>query len=208
MARYIESTCRLCRRENLKLMLKGDRCFSDKCALERRPYPPGQHGQARKKITDYGIQLREKQKVKRIYGMMERQFRVFYARAAAMKGNTGENLLVMLERRMDNMIFRMGFAATRSESRQLVRHGHIRVNGKKASIPSMLIKAGDVVTLRERSKKNPKLAANLESAERRGCPGWLEVNREQMTATVKAYPARDEITMPIQEQLIVELYSK
>jgi len=208
VARYIESTCRLCRRENLKLMLKGDRCFSDKCALERRPYPPGQHGQARKKITDYGIQLREKQKVKRIYGMMERQFRVFYARAAAMKGNTGENLLVMLERRMDNMIFRMGFAATRSESRQLVRHGHIRVNGKKVTIPSMLIKAGDVVTLRERSKKNPKLAANLESAERRGCPGWLEVNREQMMATVKAYPARDEITMPIQEQLIVELYSK
>ena len=208
MARYIESACRLCRRENLKLMLKGDRCFSDKCALERRPYPPGQHGQARKKITDYGIQLREKQKVKRIYGMLERQFRVFYQRAAAQKGNTGENLLVMLERRMDNMIFRMGFAATRSESRQLVRHGHMRVNGKKVTIPSMLIKAGDVVTLRERSKKNPKLAANLESAERRGFPGWIEVNRTDMKGTLKAYPAREEITMPMQEQLVVELYSK
>ncbi|MBN2361112.1 MAG: 30S ribosomal protein S4 [Deltaproteobacteria bacterium] len=208
MARYVDSACRLCRRENLKMMLKGDRCFSDKCALERRPYPPGMHGQSRKKITDYGIQLREKQKVKRMYGMLERQFRVFYARAAAMKGNTGENLLLMLERRMDNMVYRMGFAATRSEARQLVRHGHFRVNGRKTTIPSLLIKAGDVVTLRERSKKNAKLAANLESAERRGFPGWLEVNREAMQATVKAYPARDEITIPIQEQLIVELYSK
>ncbi|MFH1809629.1 MAG: 30S ribosomal protein S4 [Pseudomonadota bacterium] len=208
MARYTESSCRLCRRENMKLMLKGDRCYSDRCAIERRPYPPGQHGQSRKKFTDYGIQLREKQKVKRIYGMLERQFRLYYQRAARQKGHTGENLLTMLERRMDNMVFRMGFASTRAEARQLVRHGHFRVNAKKVTIPSLQLKVGDVVTLRERSKQLVTIVANLETAERRGMPSWIELNREQMTATVKAYPAREELTMPMQEQLIVELYSK
>lgn len=208
MARYVKSVCRLCRRENTKLMLKGDRCFSDKCAIERRPYPPGQHGQSRKKFTDYGIQLREKQKVKRIYGMLERQFRLYYHRAASQKGNTGYNLLTQLERRLDNMVFRMGFANTRSEARQMVRHGHFQLNGKKADIPSMQLKIGDAISLRERSKKVQKLAANLETAERRGWPAWIEVNREEMTGTVKAFPSREELTMPIQEQLIVELYSK
>lgn len=208
MARYTDSVCRLCRRENMKLMLKGDRCYTDKCAIERRPYPPGEHGQGRKKFTDYGMQLREKQKVKRIYGMLEKQFRLYYKRAAQQKGHTGENLLTMLERRLDNMVFRMGFAETRAEARQLVRHGHFRLNGQKGNIPSMQLKVGDVITLRERSKKIEKLASNLEAAERRTFPAWLEVNREEMTATVKAFPARDELTMPIQEQLIVELYSK
>lgn len=208
MARYKDSVCRLCRRENMKLMLKGDRCFSDKCAIERRPYPPGQHGQSRRKFTDYGIQLREKQKVKRIYGMLERQFRLYYLRAARQKGHTGENLLTMLERRMDNMIFRMGFAATRSEARQLVRHGHFLINGKKANIPSMQVRAGDVVSLRERSKKAALFANNLETAERRGWPGWLEVDRNEMTNKINTYPTQKKLTMPIQEQLIVELYSK
>lgn len=208
MARYIESACRLCRRENLKMYLKGDRCYTDKCAIERRPYPPGQHGQGRAKFSEYGVQLREKQKVKRIYGMLERQFRLYYQRAARQKGHTGENLLTMLERRMDNMVFRMGFASTRAEARQLVRHGHFRVNAKKVTIPSLQLKVGDVVTLRERSKQLVTIVANLETAERRGMPSWIELNREQMTATVKAYPAREELTMPMQEQLIVELYSK
>jgi small subunit ribosomal protein S4 len=192
----------------MKLMLKGDRCFSEKCAIERRPYPPGQHGQSRKKFTDYGIQLREKQKVKRIYGMLENQFRLYYTRAASMKGHTGLNLLNMLERRFDNMIFRMGFAATRSEARQMVRHGHFRVNDHKATIPSMQLKVGDVVTLRERSKKVANIVGNIETAERRGFPAWVEVKKDEMTAVVKAYPSREELTMPIQEQLIVELYSK
>ena len=208
MARYTDSVCRLCRRENMKLMLKGDRCYTDKCAIERRPYPPGEHGQGRKKFTDYGMQLREKQKVKRIYGMLEKQFRLYYKRAAQQKGHTGENLLTMLERRLDNMIFRMGFSETRAEARQIVRHGHFRLNGQKANIPSMQLKVGDVITLRERSKKIEKLASNLEAAERRTFPAWLEVNREEMTGTVKAFPTREELTMPIQEQLIVELYSK
>jgi len=208
VARYRDSVCRQCRRENMKLMLKGDRCFTDKCAIERRPYPPGQHGQSRKKFTDYGIQLREKQKVKRIYGMLERQFRLYYTRAAAQKGHTGENLMTMLERRLDNMVFRMGFAATRAEARQLVRHDHFRINGKKANIPSIQLRVGDVLTLRERSKKIEKLHANLEAGERRGVPGWVEVDRTELTGTVKAFPTREELTMPIQEQLIVELYSK
>lgn len=208
MARYTESVCRLCRRENLKLMLKGDRCYSDKCAMERRPYPPGQHGQTRKKFTDYGIQLREKQKVKRIYGLLERQFRSMYTHAARAKGITGENLLLSLERRLDNMVYRFGFASTRSEARQLVRHGHFRVNGKKVTIPSYAVKQGDVLTLRERSKKNQRIVDNLAAVDRRGAVSWLELNKDEFKGTVKQLPSREDITMPIQEQLIVELYSK
>jgi small subunit ribosomal protein S4 len=208
MARYTKSVCRLCRRENLKLMLKGDRCYSDKCAMERRPYPPGQHGQTRKKFTDYGIQLREKQKVKRIYGMLERQFHGVYVRAARQKGVTGQNLLLGLERRLDNMVYRMGFASTRAEARQLVRHGHFRVNERKVSIPSYQVKQGDMVTLRERSKKSQRILDNLAALDRRGACAWLEINKDEFKGTVKLLPTREELTMPIQEQLIVELYSK
>lgn len=208
MARYTGSVCRLCRRENLKLMLKGDRCYSDKCAIERRPYPPGQHGQTRKKFTDYGIQLREKQKVKRIYGMLERQFRTVYINAARKKGVTGENLLTALERRLDNVVYRIGFASTHAEARQLVRHGHFRVNGKKVTIPSFNTKAGDVVSLKDRSKKNQHIVDNLAAVDRRGACGWLELNKDAFTGTLKALPTREDITMPINEQLIVELYSK
>jgi len=208
MARYTGSVCRLCRRENLKLMLKGDRCYSDKCAIERRPYPPGQHGQTRKKFTDYGIQLREKQKVKRIYGLLERQFRSLYLTAARHKGVTGENLLIALERRLDNVVYRLGFAATHAEARQLVRHGHFRVNGKKVTIPSYNIKAGDAVTLKDRSKKNQHIVDNLAAVDRRGAVQWLELNKDEFKGTIKALPSREDITMPIQEQLIVELYSK
>lgn len=208
MARYTGSVCRLCRRENLKLMLKGDRCYSDKCAIERRPYPPGQHGQTRKKFTDYGIQLREKQKVKRIYGLLERQFRSIYANAARRKGVTGENLLVALERRLDNVVYRLGFASTHAEARQLVRHGHFRVNGKKVTIPSYAIKKGDVVGLKDKSKKNQHIVDNLAAVDRRGKINWLELNKDEFKGTVNALPTREDITMPIQEQLIVELYSK
>lgn len=208
MARYTGSVCRLCRRENLKLMLKGDRCYSDKCAIERRPYPPGQHGQTRKKFTDYGIQLREKQKVKRIYGMLERQFRTVYINAARKKGVTGENLLTALERRLDNVVYRIGFASTHAEARQLVRHGHFRVNGKKVTIPSFNTKAGDVVSLKDRSKKNQHIIDNLAAVDRRGACGWLELNKDAFTGTLKTLPTREDITMPINEQLIVELYSK
>lgn len=208
MARYTGSGCRLCRRENIKLMLKGDRCFSDKCAMERRPYPPGQHGQARKKFTDYGIQLREKQKVKRIYGLLEKQFRRAYHEASRKKGVTGENLLVGLERRLDNVVYRIGFAATHAEARQLVRHGHFRVNGRKVTIPSFQVKAGDVVLLKDKSKKNQHILDNLAAVERRGPIQWIELSKDEHRGTVKALPTREDITMPIQEQLIVELYSK
>jgi len=208
MARYTGSVCRLCRRENLKLMLKGDRCYSDKCAIERRPYPPGQHGQTRKKFTDYGIQLREKQKVKRIYGMLERQFRTVYKNAARKKGVTGENLLLALERRLDNVVYRIGFASTHAEARQLVRHGHFRVNGKKVTIPSYATKAGDVVSLKDRSKKNQHIVDNLAAVDRRGACGWIALDKDAFTGTLKALPTREDISMPINEQLIVELYSK
>lgn len=208
MARYTGSVCRLCRRENLKLMLKGDRCFTDKCAIERRPYPPGQHGQTRKKFTDYGIQLREKQKVKRIYGLLEKQFRRAYHEAVRKKGVTGENLLVSLERRMDNVVYRMGFAATHAEARQLVRHGHFKVNGRKVTIPSFHVRTGDVVILKEKSRKNQHLVDNLAAVDRRGAVNWIELSKDEFQGTVKALPTREDITMPIQEQLIVELYSK
>ncbi len=208
MARITGAVCRLCRREGLKLFLKGDRCFKEKCAFERRGYAPGQHGRRRTKVQNYGIQLREKQKVKRMYGVLERQFRGYFARAARSKGITGANLLQTLERRLDNVVYRLGFASSRSMARQLVAHGHIQVNGRKLSVPSALVKPGNVVTLREKSRKNEQIKICLDTAKGRGVPGWLELDADQFQGTVRQLPARDEIVMPIQEQLIVELYSK
>ena len=208
MGRYTGSVCKFCRREKLKLFLKGDRCYSEKCSVDRRPYPPGVQGQRRTKFSSYGVQLREKQKVKRIYGLMERQFRITFDRATRMKGIKGENLLLLLERRLDNMVFRMGFARTRRESRQLVHHGHFRVNGKRVNVPSALLRVGDVVQVRERSRKMGLFTDSLDAIERRGLPAWIELDRKEMQATVKAFPSREDITMPIQEQMIVELYSK
>jgi small subunit ribosomal protein S4 len=208
VARYIDSVCRLCRREGLKLFLKGDRCYSERCAFERRAYPPGQHGQKRSKFSEYGIQLREKQKVKRLYGLLERQFRIVFQRAERMKGVTGENLLLLLERRLDNIVYRMGFAQTRSEARQLVRHSHFLVNGRKVNVPSYLVKEGDVVHLRERSQKVGRISDSLQTVVRRGVPGWLEIDAKSFKGEVKSLPRREDLTMPIQEQLIVELYSK
>lgn len=208
MARYTGASCRLCRRENLKMYLKGDRCYSDKCAIERRPYPPGQHGQGRIKFSEYGVQLREKQKVKRMYGLLEGQFRLFYKRAAAKKGKTGENLLQSLELRLDNVVFRMGFADTRAEARQLVRHAHFTVNGKKVNIPSYLVRAGDKIAVREKSRKIQRITEALEAVDRRGFPSWVSVDKDKFEGTVTALPNREELTLPIQEQLIVELYSK
>ncbi len=208
MARYRDSVCRLCRREELKLYLKGDRCYSDKCSADRRNYPPGQHTHRRMKRSDYGVQLREKQKVKRIYGLMERQFRNYFKKAERQKGITGTNLLILLERRIDNMVFRLGFANSRSEARQLVKHGHFQVNGRKVDIPSYLVKPGDVIELRERSRKNAKISEAMESVVRRGVPGWLQLEKDHFHGRVLALPTREDLTMPIQEQLIVELYSK
>ncbi len=209
MARNIGATCRRCRRENLKLYLKGDRCYSDKCSFERRAFGPGQHGQARfRKVSDYAIQLREKQKVKSMYGMLEGQFRRYFHKADLQKGVTGENLLVLLERRLDNTIFRLGFASSRNHARQLVRHNHVLINGKKVNIPSFLVSTGDVITIKEKSRTNSHIVESLEAVARRGVPTWLELDKNAFKATVKALPNREEITMPIQEQLIVELYSK
>lgn len=209
MARYTGSSCRLCRRENLKLFLKGDRCFGEKCSYERRPYAPGQHGQRRGgKISDYRLQLREKQKVKRIYGVLEKQFRIYYKRAEKRKGITGTNLLILLESRLDNMVYRMGFAASRIQARQLVRHNHFRVNGKKVNIPSFQVKVGDTVEVNESSKKAAPVLEAIETVVRRGIPNWLEVEKEKLRGTLKSLPNREDLTMPIQEQLIVELYSK
>lgn len=209
MARYHGSACRLCRRENLKLFLKGDRCYSDKCSFERRPYGPGQHGQRRGgKVSDYRVQLREKQKVRRIYGVLEKQFRGYYERADRQKGITGTNLLVLLERRLDNTVYRMGFAASRNQARQLVGHGHFLVNGKKVNIPSYLVSPGDVVEVREKSRNVPQIVDSMETFVRRGTPNWIEVEKEKFKGTLKALPNREDLTMPVQEQLIVELYSK
>lgn len=209
MARYTGAACRRCRRENLKLYLKGDRCYSDKCSFERRAFGPGQHGQARfRKVSDYAIQLREKQKVKNIYGMLEGQFRNYFHKADLQKGITGVNLLVLLESRLDNAIFRLGFASSRKQARQLVRHNHIQVNGIKVNIPSFLISVNDVITIKEKSRTNKYLVESLEAVARRGVPTWLELDKAAFKGTVKALPNREEITMPIQEQLIVELYSK
>lgn len=209
MARYIESECRLCRREGLKLFLKGDRCYTEKCAFERRGYAPGEHGQARRKQhSDYGVQLREKQKLKRMYGLLERQFRSYFEKADKQKGITGTQLLLFLERRMDNMVFRMGFTNSRNEARQLVRHNHFLVNGKSVNIPSYNIKAGDRIQVREGSKKMGRILEAMETVARRGVPQWLEIDKDNFTGFVKALPAREELTMPVQEQLVVELYSK
>ncbi|MGV2385151.1 MAG UNVERIFIED_CONTAM: 30S ribosomal protein S4 [Thermobifida fusca] len=208
MARYIGPVCRLCRRENLKMYLKGDRCYTDKCAIERRPYPPGQHGQNRVKFSEYGVQLREKQKVKRIYGILERQFRLYYDRASRKKGKTGEILLQLLEQRLDNVVFRMGFADTRAEASQLVRHTHVTVNGRKVNIPSYQVRVGDRISIREKSRKIERIQQALEAVDRRGVPSWLEGDKEKFEGVVKGLPVREELTLPIQEQLIVELYSK
>ena len=209
MARYTEASCRLCRRENLKMFLKGDRCYSDKCAFERRSYSPGQHGQNRfRKMSDYAVQLREKQKVKYMYGMLESQFHNFFSKADMTKGVTGDNLLMMLERRLDNVVYRLGFASSRDQARQLVRHNHFLLNNHKVNVPSLQVSVGDVISLKEKSRKNELIVDNLEGVARRGAPSWLELDAANFQATVKALPTREEITMPIQEQLIVELYSK
>jgi small subunit ribosomal protein S4 len=208
LARYTESVCRLCRREGMKLFLKGDRCFKDKCAIERRNYPPGQHGRRRSKLLGYGIQLREKQKVKRIYGLLESQFRLAFARANSRKGITGANLLEELERRLDNVVYALGFAASRAQSRQLVLHGHVTVNGKKVSIPSYRVAKGQVVAIKEKSRTNEQIKASVETARARGVPAWLDLTPESFSGKVMELPKREDIKLPIQEQLIVELYSK
>lgn len=208
MARYTGPLCRLCRREGEKLYLKGNRCNTEKCAFERRKYAPGQHGQNKGKISDYGMQLREKQKVRRIYGVMERQFRIYFKKASSMKGITGETLLQLLERRIDNVVYRMGFATNRREARQLVQHCHFLVNGKKVNIPSYLLKPGDVVEVREKSKSIPSITENISIAEQRGFPQWVEVDAQTMKGKFLRIPTRDEIDLPVHEQLIVELYSK
>ncbi len=208
MARYTGSVCRLCRREGAKLFLKGDRCFSSKCAIDRRAYPPGQHGQGRARFSDYGVQLREKQKVKRMYGLLEKQFEATMKKASRMKGRSGENLLLLLERRLDNVVFRMGFATSRAEARQLVKHGHFLINGRRATIPSMLVNPETDVALAPKSRKVARIVGALEALESRSLPQWLEIDKDNFKGTVKTMPVRDDITMPIQEQLIVELYSR
>lgn len=209
MARYTGSVCRICRRENLKLFLKGDRCHSDKCAFDRRGYAPGEHGQRRRgKPSDYGIQLREKQKVKRMYGLSEKQFHLFFEHADRQKGITGTNLLVLLERRLDNVVYRLGFANSRNQGRHFVRHNHFQVNGKAVNIPSYLIKVGDEITVGDKSKTVQAISDSLEAMVRRGVPQWLELDKGQLKGVVKSFPVRDDLTMPMQEQLIVELYSK
>jgi small subunit ribosomal protein S4 len=192
----------------LKLFLKGERCYTDKCAIERRNYPPGEHGQARPKFSEYSVQLREKQKLRRMYGVLEGQFRRYFEMADRAKGVTGETLLQLLERRLDNIVYRVGFATSRSEARQLVRHGHFRVNGRKVNVPSYLVRAGDTVSVRERSQKVTRIQGALELAQRRGVPDWLEVTPESFAGRVKALPVRSDLTMPINEKLVVELYSK
>jgi small subunit ribosomal protein S4 len=192
----------------MELYLKGERCYTDKCAIKRRNYPPGQHGQLRTKVSDYGVQLREKQKVRRIYGILEKQFRGYFQEADRIRGVTGENLLSLLERRLDNVVYRLGFASSRSEARQLVRHSHFRLNGRKVNIPSIQLKTGDVVEVRDKSKKILSINDSIGAVVRRGIPQWLELEKDTYKGSVKALPVREDISMPIQEQLIVELYSK
>jgi len=209
VARYTGPVCRLCRRERMKLFLKGDRCFKEKCAIERRGYPPGQHGGRRaRRMLGYGLQLREKQKVKRTYGVLETQFRNYFKEADRQRGITGENLLVMLERRLDNVVYSLGFAASRAQARQLVRHGHVQVDGRKASIPSMQVREGNTVSVKEASRKNEQIRSSVETARGRGVPEWLELDAESFTGKVQRLPVREDIKLPIQEQLIVELYSR
>ncbi len=208
MARYRESLCRLCRSEGIKLFAKGDRCYTEKCAFERRGYAPGEHGQSRRKNSDYGVQLREKQKLKRMFGLLERQFKLYFEKADRQKGVTGTNLLILLERRLDNVVFRMGFASSRAEARQLVMHSHFAVNGKKVNIPSYLVEAGSVIEVREKSRKMTRILEALDTVTRRGLPQWLELDKDNFRGVLKALPTREELTMPIHEQLVVELYSK
>jgi small subunit ribosomal protein S4 len=211
VARYIGSVCRLCRREGMKLFLKGDRCFTEKCAIEKRNYAPGQHGKGgriKQKLQGYGLQLREKQKVKRLYRMLEGQFALTFQRASQEKGVSGELLLQKLERRLSNVVYRLGFGSSQAQARQLVRHGHVRVNGRKIDIPSYQVKVGDQLTLGQRAAKNPLVQSSVEAVKGRGVPRWLELDPANMSAKVLALPARDDVSFPIQEQLIVELYSK
>lgn len=208
MARYTGALCRLCRREGEKLFIKGSRCYTEKCALERRKYPPGQHGQRRGKFSDFGLQLREKQKARRIYGIMESQFRIYFSKASKMKGITGEVLFQLLERRLDNVVYRMGFASNRRQARQFVGHGHFLVNEKQVDIPSYLLKAGDLVEVRDYSIKIQAIAENLIVAEHKGFSEWVEVDVQKLKGKFVRIPLKDEIQLPVQEQLIVELYSK
>jgi len=208
LARYTGPKCRLCRREGTKLFLRGDRCYTDKCAYERRPYAPGQHGRRRKKSSNYEIQLREKQKVRRLYGILEKQFRKYFEIAEAKKGVTGTNLLRILELRLDNVVYRLGFANSRNQARQLVKHGHFLVNGRKVDIPSYQVKVNDVIEVREKSRKIPIIQEAQEVVARRGVPQWLELDAANFKGIVKALPEREDITFPINENLIVELYSK
>ena len=208
MARYTDAVCRLCRREGQKMFLKGDRCYTDKCALERRAYAPGQHGQGRSKASEYGQQLREKQKAKRYYGLLESQFRGYFEMASKRKGQTGENLLSILESRLDNTVYRLGFAMSRAEARQLVRHGHFLVNGRKVDIPSFLVKPGQVITIKDSSRSLDKIKCVIEANASRPAPKWLDYDRNTLTAKVVAHPTKEDIDLPIEEHLIVELYSK
>ena len=208
MARYTGSVCRFCRRENQKLFLKGDRCFTEKCAFERRAYPPGQHGQGRIKFSEYGLQLREKQKVRRMYGLLEKQFRNLFDKADRLRGITGQNFLALLERRLDNVVYRAGFANSRAEARQLVRHGHFMINGKNVNIPSLQISKGDEIVIRVKSQNSIQVKAAIEAAKRREIPQWLEMSAAEFKVKVRDLPVRDDVTAPIEERLIVELYSK
>jgi len=209
MARYLGPVCKLCRREGMKLYLKGDRCFSEKCAVVRRPYPPGQHGQGRIKLSEYGLRLREKQKMRRIYGLLEAQFRGYYAEASSMKGRTGEEMLGVIERRLDNVVHRMGFAVSRAQGRQLVRHNHVLVNGARVNIPSYRVKPNDKIEIREQSRKIAYVAAALTAAENRQRPSWLEVDKDKFSGVFKSMPVRDELNEPmVREQYVVEYYSR
>jgi len=208
VARYTGSTCRLCRREGMKLFLKGERCYKEKCAVERRNYAPGQHGQKNRKIVGYGLQLQEKQKIRYYYGLMESQFRKTFHKAQQMKGVTGENMLSLLERRLDNVVYQLGFAASRKQARHLVRHGHILVNGRKVNLPSFEVKVSHEVSLKAKSRTNVFILSSLESAGGRGIPSWLELNRDAFTGKILSLPAREDIKLPFQEHLVVELYSK
>lgn len=208
MARYIDASCKLCRREGQKLFLKGERCYTNKCAIGRRPYAPGQHGAQRKKLSEYGIQLREKQKAKRFYGLLESQFRKYFEIANRKKGVTGENLLQLLESRLDNVVYRLGFGTTRAEARQLVTHGHFTVNGKKLNIPSYIVKVGDTVDVSEKGKKSVRFKEILDITGAKIVPKWLEVDQENLKGKIVALPAREDIDLNVQEHLIVELYSK
>jgi small subunit ribosomal protein S4 len=208
MARYTAAVCKLCRREGIKLFLKGERCYKEKCAIDKKNYAPGQHGKTKRKLSDYGVQLREKQKVKRIYGVLEAQFRGYFRKAVKMEGMTGVNLLVTLERRLDNVVYRSGIAMSRSQSRQFVTHGHITVNGKKVDIPSYLLKEGDVVGVKESSKVRDIVKLSLDTAEGRGVPQWISLDKAELQAKVLKMPVREDISSDIKEHLIVELYSK